>query len=264
MSLLELALLVVAGFAAGSINGAVGSGSLVTLPILLAMGLAPASAVTTNTIAMVLSAFGGVMAYRRELRAELRQIRPLVIISTLSGIVGATLLLTTPPGAIAIVVPVLIVFALLLVAFQPRISRAVQARAQQRRLEHGVERGPFESRGLRVGIAGCALYGGYFAAAQGVILMGVLGAFTGRPLGTVVGIKNLLTLTVNITAALMFTVASLLWTGSVVWSASAAIALGALFGGYAGGRLAKAVPAWVLRGIIIVVAIAALVREIAA
>ena len=258
MSWLELVVLVVAGFAAGSINGAVGSGSLVTLPVLLTMGLAPASAVTTNTIAMVLSAFGGVMAYRTELRTEMHQIRSLVVTSALGGIAGSFLLLTTPPGAIEIVVPVLIAFALLLVAFQPKIARWVQTRAAKRRIEVN----PYGSLGLRASVAGASLYGGYFAAAQGVILLGVLGSFTGQPLGKINGVKNLLTLTVNFTAAIIFTVAAFTNNADVVWPATAAIALGATFGGYAGGRLAKEVPAWVLRGIIIAVAVVALVREI--
>jgi uncharacterized membrane protein YfcA len=258
LSALDLALLVVAGLAAGSINGAVGSGSLVTLPVLLALGLAPASAVTTNTVAMVLSAFGGVMAYRRELRAELPRLRTLVVTSTVGGIVGSTLLLTTPPRAIEIVVPVLIGVALLLVVFQSQVARWVRSRSVLAR--PGTD--PYGGLVLRASIAGCSVYGGYFAAAQGVLLLGVLGAFTAQPMGKVNGVKNLLTLTVNITAAVMFTVASFTGHANVVWLATAAIAVGATFGGYAGGRLAKAVPAWLLRSVIVVVAGAALVHEL--
>lgn len=258
MSGLELVVLVLAGLAAGSINGAVGSGSLVTLPALLALGLAPASAVTTNTIAMVLSAFGGVMAYRKELRAELPQMRPLTVVSTVGGVVGSALLLTTPAGAIKIVVPVLIGFALLLVVFQPQVARWVRSRAAA----GAVAENPYESLALRASIAGCSVYGGYFAAAQGVLLLGVLGAFTGQPMGRINGVKNLLTLTVNVTAAVMFTVASFTGHADVVWPATAAIALGAAVGGYAGGRLAKAVPAWFLRSVIVVVAGLALVHSL--
>ena len=260
MSALELVLLVIAGLAAGSINGAVGSGSLVTLPVLLAMGLEPASAVTTNTIAMVLSAFGGVMAYRRELLAERSQLRALIITSTLGGIGGSILLLTTPPGAIRIVVPILITFALILVVIQPQIAKWVRARASSDDVV--LDHNPYGGGGLRASILGCSIYGGYFAAAQGVILLGVLGAFTGQPMGKVNGVKNLLTLTVNATAAIMFTVAFFLGRADVVWAATAAIAFGALVGGYAGGRLAKVVPAWALRSLIVVVAATALVREL--
>jgi len=256
MSTPELLLLVVAGLAAGSINGAVGSGSLVTLPVLLALGLQPASAVTTNTIAMVLSALGGVLAYRRELRVELPQLRPLVIVSTVGGVVGSILLLTTPPGAIKVVVPVLIGIALLLVLFQPQVARWVARRPSGSAAAH-----PYGSAGLRASIVGCSVYGGYFAAAQGVLLLGVLGAFTGQPMGRINGVKNLLTLTVNVTAAVMFTVASFLGKADVVWAATAAVAFGATFGGYAGGRIAKAVPAWVLRTVIVLVAGTSLVKQ---
>ncbi|MDM7856004.1 sulfite exporter TauE/SafE family protein [Cellulomonas alba] len=266
MSALELVVLVLAGLAAGSINGAVGSGSLVTLPVLLALGLGPASAVTTNTIAMVLSAFGGVMAYRTELRAERPHLRPLTVVSTLGGLVGSVLLLTTPPGAIEVVVPVLIGFALLLVVFQPQVARWVRSRAAQGPAtedEGPAVESPYRSRALRASIAACSVYGGYFAAAQGVLLLGVLGAFTGQPMGRINGVKNLLTLTVNVTAAVMFTIASFTGHADVVWSATAAIAVGAAVGGYAGGRLAKAVPAWFLRAVIVVVAGLALVHSLA-
>lgn len=258
MSGLELIGLALAGLAAGSINGAVGSGSLVTLPLLLALGLGPASAVTTNTVAMVLSAFGGVMAYRTELRAERARLRPLTVVSTVGGILGSVLLLTTPPGAIEVVVPALIGFALLLVVFQPQIARWVRRRTAAGQ----VAEDPYGSLALRVSIAGCSVYGGYFAAAQGVLLLGVLGAFTGQPMGRINGVKNLLTLTVNVTAAVMFTGASFTGHADVVWPATAAIALGAAVGGYAGGRVAKAVPAWFLRAVIAVVAGTALVHSL--
>ncbi|MCL2594596.1 MAG: sulfite exporter TauE/SafE family protein [Promicromonosporaceae bacterium] len=263
MSALELIALIVAGLAAGSINGAVGSGSLVTLPVLLAMGLEPASAVTTNTIAMVLSAFGGVLAYRRELTADLPNLRGLLITSTIGGVVGSALLLTTPPGAIRIIVPTLIAFALLLVIFQPRVAKWVRSRSVstgEAALDPTVN--PYDGTSLRASIAGCSIYGGYFAAAQGVILLGVLGAFTGKPMGEVNGVKNLLTLTVNVTAAVVFTVSHFLGQANVVWSATAAIALGAAIGGYAGGHLAKRVPPWALRTLIVIIAATALIREL--
>lgn len=258
MSLAEFALLLVAAIAAGSINGAVGSGSLVTLPILLALGLEPQIAIATNTIAMVLSALGGVLAYRGELRSVWSSIRPLTVISTLGGLVGAIVLLTTPAGAARVVVPVLIAFALVLVLVQPRIAGWIRARS-------AVSAGSaesYESRGLRASIAVCSVYGGYFAAAQGVLLLGVLGAFTGAPMSRVNGVKNLLTLTVNLTAAVAFTVANLTGHVGIVWPAVAVMALGASIGGYTGGRLAKIAPAGLLRTVIVIVALASLIKEV--
>lgn len=267
MSLAELAIVFIAALAAGSINGAVGSGSLVTLPVLLWLGYDPATAITTNTIAMVFSAFGGVLAYRKELITQREFTRQLQWLSIVGGICGAILLITTTPGAIRVVVPILIVVALLLVIFQPRISAWVRSRnTPPREAEHAAsvsttatsDRVPLS---LKVAIAGTAVYGGYFAAAQGVLLLGVLGASTGKPMREVNGVKNLLTMTVNVTAAVMFTVAYFTGHADVIWSAVAVMAAGALLGGYGGGRIAKAVPDVVLRGVIVVVALASLANE---
>lgn len=257
MTAIELCLLLLAALAAGSINGAVGSGSLVTLPVLLALGLDPAAAVTTNTIAMVTSALGGTLAYRKELREDRQHIRALRYISVAGGVIGSVLLLTTSSGALDVIVPILIGFALLLVIVQPKLAAMARARAASRAGDN-----PFGSRGLRVSILGCSIYGGYFAAAQGILLLGALSAFSGRPLNSTNGIKNLLTLTVNVTAAAGFTIAYFLGHADVEWLAVAVMAVGATIGGYSGGRLAKSLPDWVLRGLIIVVAVVSLGHEL--
>ncbi|SDU60984.1 sulfite exporter TauE/SafE family protein [Jiangella alkaliphila] len=257
MSAIELCLLLLAALAAGSINGAVGSGSLVTLPVLLALGLDPAAAVTTNTIAMVTSALGGTLAYRKELREDRMHIRSLRYISVGGAVVGSVLLLTTSSDALDVIVPILIGFALVLVIVQPWLAAMARARAASRSDDN-----PFGSLGLRVSILGCSIYGGYFAAAQGILLLGALSAFSGRPLNATNGIKNLLTLTVNVTAATGFTIAYFLGHADVEWLAVAVMAVGATIGGYTGGRLAKALPNWVLRGLIIVVAVVSLGHEL--
>ncbi|TDE15863.1 sulfite exporter TauE/SafE family protein [Jiangella asiatica] len=257
MSAVELGLLLLAALAAGSINGAVGSGSLVTLPVLLAFGLDPAAAVTTNTIAMVTSALGGTLAYRKELREDREHIRGLRYISVAGGVIGSVLLLTTSADALDVIVPILIGFALVLVIVQPRLADLARSRAGRRAGDN-----PFGSNGLRLSILGCSVYGGYFAAAQGILLLGALGAFSGRPLRTTNGIKNLLTLTVNVTAATGFTIAYFTGHADVEWLAVAVMAVGATIGGYTGGRLAKAVPDWALRALIIVIAVVSLAHEL--
>jgi len=258
MELYQLILLAYTGLVAGTINGAVGSGSLITLPVLLSFGLAPTSAVSTNIIAMVLSAFGGVMAYRTELKSDLLELKPLILISAVGGVIGAILLLTTPVAAIRIVVPILIAFALVLVVSQPLIVKFILSRADAKQQN----RQPFRKLSLRAAILGCAIYGGYFNAAQGVLLLATLGASSGLPMRRLVGTKNLLTLAINITAAIMFTITFFLGRVEVVWPATAAIATGALIGGYAGGQIAKRIPPWALRLLIAVIASAALVREL--
>lgn len=257
MSAVELCLLLLAALAAGSINGAVGSGSLVTLPVLLAFGLEPAAAVTTNTVAMVTSALGGTLAYRQELRDDRRHFRTLPLLSVVGGVIGSILLLTTSAGALDVIVPVLIGCALVLVLVQPKLAARARARSDGRRSDD-----PFGSPGLRWSIFGCSVYGGYFAAAQGVLLLAALGAFSGRPLSSTNGIKNLLTLTVNVTAATGFTIAHFLGHADIQWLAVGVMAIGATIGGYSGGRLAKAVPDWVLRGLIILVAVVSLTHEL--
>ncbi|MET0303408.1 MAG: sulfite exporter TauE/SafE family protein [Microbacteriaceae bacterium] len=252
MSPIELVLLFLGALAAGSINGAIGSGSLVTLPILIALGVDPATAIATNTIAMVSSAFGGTLANRTQLMSERRMLRRPVLIAVVGGLLGSLLLLFTSPDAIGIVVPILIVFALLLVVFQPLIKRWVSKPVEQD------PRGPYASVALRWGVLGSSIYGGYFAAAQGVLLLGILGATTGRPIREINGAKNLLTLTVNITAALAFTVAFFLGHTDIVWIAVLVMAAGALLGGFGGAQLARRLPDLVLRLAVVVIAVASL------
>lgn len=266
MELTELALLAVVAVAAGAVNGAVGSGSLITLPALLSLGFSPASALVTNTIGILFSAVGGTLRYRKDLAAEGTALRALMVMSGLGAAVGASALLVSPPGALQVVVPFLIVLAILLVVLQPVIVRALSRRRERRaalgETRPGADRGPYGSRGLQASMFGASIYGGYFTAAQGILYMGVLGSFTGRPLAEVNGPKNLLSSIVNLVAALFYTVAFFLGHADVVWVASAAIGLGAVVGGYLGADIAKRLPSVVLRGIIVVVALIALVREL--
>ena len=235
MDPLSLLVLLVMGTLAGAINAAVGSGSLLTLPVLLALGIPPGTAVRTNTIGILFSTIGSVTGYRRELAAEGRSLLP--------------------------VVPVLIVLALLLVVFQKRITRAIAAR-RAGRVSAGRSGSPYRSPSLLAAMGGASIYGGYFTAAQGILYLGVLGAFTGKPMGQVNHVKNLASLVVNAAAATVYLVAHIVLGVEIVWIATAAIAVGALLGGYFGAHLAKKLPEGVLRGIIVVVALVALVRQV--
>ena len=258
---LELLLLCAAGACAGAINGAVGSGSLLTLPVLLWLGVDPAVAVPTNTIAMVSSAFGGALVYRQQLRTERQHIRHLLGISLFGGVVGALLLLTTSSQTIRVVVPVLIVFALVLVVCQPAVGRWVNRRANAK-TGPLPQANPYGAKGLGWSVLGCSLYGGYFVAAQGVLLLGVLGAFTGREMRQVNGVKNALTLTVNTVAGVVFTCAYFTGHAQILWQVVGVMMLGAVVGGYAGGKFAQRVPPVVLRGLIVLVGVTALLNEL--
>ena len=269
------------GVVAGAINAAVGSGSLLTLPVLMALGLPPGVAVRTNTVGMFFSTVGSVLGYRREISEERRHLTPLVLTALLGASAGALLLLTSPAEALDVVVPVLIVVALALVVLQKPLTTALRSRSENR-AEHraaadesgtegatdagasadGSERSPLRSPALVGSIGAASVYGGYFTAAQGVLYLGILGVFTGRPMGSVNSVKNLLSLCVNLAAALIYMIAFFAVDAQVVWAASAAIAVGSLLGGFFGAHLAKRLPEWALRGVIVVVALAALFREV--
>ncbi|GAP80103.1 MULTISPECIES: sulfite exporter TauE/SafE family protein [Brachybacterium] len=281
MEPLSLLVLLVMGVVAGAINAAVGSGSLLTLPVLMALGLPPGVAVRTNTVGMFFSTVGSVLGYRREISEERRHLTPLVLTALLGASAGALLLLTSPAEALDVVVPVLIVVALALVVLQKPLTTALRSRSEKR-AEHraaadgagaegatdagasadGSERSPLRSPALVGSIGAASVYGGYFTAAQGVLYLGILGVFTGRPMGSVNSVKNLLSLCVNLAAALIYVIAFFVVDAQVVWAASAAIAVGSLLGGFFGAHLAKRLPEWALRGVIVVVALAALLREV--
>lgn len=276
MDLSVLALLAAMGVLAGIINAAVGSGSLLTLPVLLAIGVPPGVAVRTNTLGMVFSTIGSVIGYRREIAEESRTSRllPLLATTLVCAATGSVLLLISPGRALEFVVPVLIVVALVLVLLQPRIARSLARRraadsaadgAAAQNESQGALAGPdaYSSPALLASMGAASLYGGYFTAAQGVLYLGVLGAFTGRPMKSVNAVKNLLSLIVNATAAVVYLLAFAVTGAEIIWAASAAIAVGSLIGGYAGSHLAKRLPEGVLRGIIVLVAVVALIRQLA-
>ncbi|MCT1908356.1 sulfite exporter TauE/SafE family protein [Brachybacterium paraconglomeratum] len=277
MEPLSLLVLLVMGVVAGAINAAVGSGSLLTLPVLMALGLPPGVAVRTNTVGMFFSTVGSVLGYRREIAEERRHLTPLVLTALLGASAGALLLLTSPAEALDVVVPVLIVVALALVVLQKPLTTALRSRSEKRAercaaadgagaegatAADGSERSPLRSPALVGSIGAASVYGGYFTAAQGVLYLGILGVFTGRSMGSVNSVKNLLSLCVNLAAALIYVIAFFVVDAQVVWAASAAIAVGSLLGGFFGAHLAKRLPEWALRGVIVVVALVALFREV--
>lgn len=291
MSLGALAVLLLMGTLAGMINAAVGSGSLLTLPVLLALGVAPGTAVRTNTLGILFSTIGSVAGYRREIAAEraAHRIGPLLATTLVCSALGSCLLLVSPSEALDVVVPVLIVLALVLVVSQKRITRAIAALRERRSARAGVAEGApggaenaregcdegareggaegarggmYTSPALLASMGVASMYGGYFTAAQGILYLGVLGAFTGRAMTSINAMKNLLSLLVNATAVAVYLAAHWIWGAPIVWEAAAAIAVGALAGGYGGSHLAKRLPESAMRGVIVVVALVALVRQV--
>lgn len=261
MEVWEALLVVLAGVAAGTINTVVGSGTLITFPTLLAFGVPPVTANVSNTIGLVPGSVSGAIGYRKELRGQRRRILVLGAASLLGGIGGALLLLVLPSAAFDAVVPVLIVLGCVLVVTGPRIQRRVAARAEAR--------GGLRETGAwwvwpSVALAG--VYGGYFGAAQGVLLMAVLGIGVADSMQRHNATKNVLAGLVNGIAAILFIVLSLVpvpgledAVGSVDWRYAGLIAAGSVIGGQVGATVGRRLPPVVLRSVIVLVGVVAVV-----
>jgi uncharacterized protein len=235
---LEGAAILAAGMAAGTINAIVGSGSLITFPVLLAFGYAPIVANVSNTIGLVPGSISGAIGYRTELAGQRPRALILGAVSLLGGLTGAVLLIVLPSSAFETIVPLLILGACLLVAIQPWIGRASRAR----------RRSDARSPLLLAGIFASAVYGGYFGAAQGVILIGLLGIFLSDDLQRLTALKNILQALVNGVAGVLF-----IFLAPVAWEAVALIAIGSIVGGQLGARVGRRLSPALLRAVIIVV-----------
>ncbi|MET8651409.1 sulfite exporter TauE/SafE family protein [Nocardia aurea] len=254
MTWLEMLAVLAAGIAAGGINTIVGSGTLITFPVLLAFGLPPVTANVSNTIGLVPGSISGVIGYRRELAGQRARLLTLGSASLLGGITGAVLLLTLPADAFKAIVPVLIIAALILVMVQPRLARWVK----QRREGDG---GPAPEHGgpiLLAAVYATGIYGGYFGAAQGVLLIGLLGVFVHEDMQRLNGVKNVLALIVNAVSAVIFIVVA-----DVDWTAVALIAVGSIIGGQLGATVGRRMSPTVLRAVIVVVGTIAVIRLLA-
>lgn len=254
MSLLDFCAVLLAGCAAGTINTIVGSGSLITFPTLVALGYPPLVANVSNNIGLVPGSLSGVIGYRRELAGQRRRLGMLVPSSALGSAVGSGLLLVLPSDVFDRVVVVLIVLALVLVVAQPALSRRLAARRGRSGVPHG-DVSPL----LWALVAAAGVYGGYFGAAQGIILVSVLGILVDDGLQRLNAAKNVLALTVNGVAAVVF-----MATTEIDWAVAGTIALGATVGGQIGARSGRRLDPRVLRAVIVVVGLAAAVRLVAA
>lgn len=231
----------VAGIGAGTINTVVGSGTLITFPVLLAIGIAPVTANVSNTVGLVPASVSGAIGYRRELRGQRGRLLRLGACSLVGGIVGAVLLLTLPPGAFKTIVPVLIGIALVLVVVQPWLSR----RLAQTRPDSVTDR---VTALLGVGVLIAGIYGGYFGAAQGVLLIGLMGLLLRDDLQRINATKNVLALIVNAVAAVVF-----IAVAHVDWAAAGLIAAGGVLGGQLGALVGRRLPPLVFRAVIVVI-----------
>ena len=245
----EILAILAAAIAAGAINAVVGSGSLITFPTLLAFGFPPVIANVSNNIGLVPGNVSGALGYREELSGQRGRLIRLGIASCAGSLAGAGALLALPPGVFEVVVPALIILACVLVVLQPRLSAWVAARGKER----GEQGGPF----LIAGVFLAGVYGGYFGAAQGVLVIGLLGVFLTESLQRVNAGKNVLVTIVNATAAIVFVIFA-----HVAWLAVALIAAGSTAGGLIGARVGRRLPPLALRIIIVVIGVIAAVKLI--
>ncbi len=251
MSLLETAAILLAGVAAGSINAVVGSGTLITFPTLLAFGVPPVTANVSNNVGLFPGSLSAAWGYRRELAGQRRRVLRLGVASLLGGTAGAVLLLVLPEDAFATIVPVLVLLGVVLVVVQPAISRRVAARRASLGPDAATRDG---AAWVWPAVLATGVYGGYFGAAQGVLLMGVLGIGVEEGLQRLNAVKNVLAGIVNGVAAVVFVAVA-----DVDWRIVAVIAVGAVVGGQLGAHLGRRLPPLLLRAVIVTVGTTAFV-----
>jgi uncharacterized protein len=243
----EIAAIAAAGMAAGAINTLVGSGTLITFPVLLAFGYSPVTANVSNTIGLVPGSVAGAIGYRRELAGQRTRMLRFAAASVLGGISGAVLLLVLPDSAFEAIVPVFIAIALVSIVLQPRLDRLVR--------EH---RPPPEAHGTglpRAAVYLAGVYGGYFGAAQGILLLAILGLALPDDLHRINALKNVLAGVVNAVAALVF-----MAIADVAWAPAALIAAGSVVGAQLAARYGRRLSPPALRAVIVAVGIAAIVQ----
>lgn len=252
MEALSALLVFIAGLWAGTINSVVGSGTLVTFPVLIALGYAPVTASISNAMGLVAGNMTGAWGYRHELKGRGRQLLRLLPASVLGGITGAWLLLHLPETVFHYAAPFLIVLALLMVLFQPRLQAWVRDRAgNPEHALHDKRHGVVLV--LLVFLAG--IYGGYFVAAQGILLVGILGVFMTGTMQNANAMKNILVLAVNIVAATSYLLFAF---GRIEWPVVGIIAVSSLIGGIIGSKVGRRLSPLVLRSVIFALGLIAL------
>ncbi|MDQ0850282.1 putative membrane protein YfcA [Arthrobacter sp. B3I9] len=252
MEFLNSVFIFIAGLWAGTINSVVGSGTLVTFPVLIALGYVPVTASISNAMGLVAGGAAGAWGYRKELEGRGRQLLRLLPASLLGGITGAFLLLHLPEMVFHYAAPVLIVLALLMVVFQPKLQQWVRNREENP--EHALrDRGHSFLLILLVYLAG--VYGGYFVAAQGILLVGILGVFMSGTIQNANAMKNILSLAVNLVAATSYVLFAF---GRIDWPVVGLIAASSLIGGVIGSKVGRRLSPTVLRGVIFTLGLVAL------
>ncbi|MEV7591182.1 sulfite exporter TauE/SafE family protein [Streptomyces sp. NPDC090085] len=252
MSVWEMLAVFAAGVGAGTINTIVGSGTLITFPVLLATGLPPVTANVSNTLGLVPGSISGAIGYRRELKGQRSRILRLGSVSLVGGLAGAALLLALPSDSFDTIVPVLIGLALVLVVLQPRLAAALRRRQEAAGGDAGH---PDGGPALLGGMLFSSAYGGYFGAAQGVLYLALMGLLLRDDMQRINAVKNVIAALVNGIAAVFF-----LFVAEFDWTAVLLIAVGSTIGGQIGAKVGRRLSPTVLRGVIVTVGLVAIVQ----
>jgi uncharacterized membrane protein YfcA len=251
-----MVLIALAGVGAGAINAIVGSGTLITFPTLVALGYPPVTSTMSNAVGLVAGGVSGTWGYRRELRGQWNRLRWQIPASLVGAGLGAWLLLHLPEKVFTQIVPVLLIGALILVVIGPRIQAWARRRAEVtgQSAEHISAR---RMAALVVATFAVGIYGGYFTAAQGILLVGAMGALLPESMQRMNAAKNLLSLLVNVVAAVAYTLVAF---DRISWAAAGLIAVGSLAGGFLGAHYGRRLSPNALRAVIVVVGLIGLYR----
>jgi uncharacterized membrane protein YfcA len=242
---LQFGLVGLAGMAAGMVNAIAGGGTLLSFPAMTAIGMPAIAANVTNTVALWPGMVGGIAAQRGDFAGQRRRLWLTLPIGAVGGMAGGILLIQTGEQAFRLVVPYLILIAAALLAAQDRL----RAWLIQHPGHHERQASPLR---LAVPVAAGAVYGGYFGAGLGVILLAVLGLVLDDTLTRLNALKQAIALAANLAAAIFF-----LWSGQVDWPVALVVAGGAIIGGSIGGRLAGRIEPSTLRAIVVTLAVLA-------
>jgi uncharacterized membrane protein YfcA len=246
----HVVLLVLAGVGAGIFNGVAGGGSLISFPLLLALGYPALTANITNTVGILPGYAGSAAGFRTEISGQRDRLAQLSPIAALGGITGAILLLTTSSAAFRTLAPWLVLGASILFALQPLLRRALGGSAHA----------PPQTRPLLLagGTFAASVYGGYFGAGLGVMMLAILGLALPDSIVRTSGLRTALSILVNGVAAVVFLVHR-----GLAWEAVGLLAAGSLVGGWIGARVALSIPATALRVVVVAVGLATVVKLLA-
>ncbi len=238
------------GFAAGAVNAVAGGGTLISFPILIALGLPAVSANVTNTVALSPGYLGGALAQRRALQGQSNRVRALLVAAAIGGLAGSILLLFTSDDAFRVLIPVLLFVATALLAVQDRLRGALRIGRPTTEIVDPTNP-PADPRWLFAPVALVSVYGGYFGAGLGIMLLAVLGILVHDSLDRLNALKQVLAFAINATAAVFF-----LFSGRVYWVAALVMAITSVVGGSVGGRFAGSIQPARLRAFVVLIGFA--------